>query len=264
MHVIGRQNSLLSSFTHDWHQTSLVKGGAKLLNRKLHSHDWTRDHIGIWIASRVPGHSCCHHAAVVCDRDSGGPTQLCHETGPTDFPDFNFRSLKVGPQSLTHAPKSQDYLLSWSLRGSQVIVSSASWYDLCPRKGPGHAQPLSTFLSIEHLPGGEARHGEGLARTPPLRPDCNAAHSTEWMGPGSGSCTLGSHGWGCTQNTKAQVLGSVTLKVRVPYVCPGAPCALSSCGGVEVGGAGCTWGEDVNIGWNLLEMSKVRECLKAW
>lgn len=49
------------------------------------------------------------------------------------------------------------------------------------------------------------------------------------------------HGWGCAQNTKAQVLGSLTLTYPVELesegtfsytlFLPGAPCGISSDGG---------------------------------
>lgn len=67
---------------------------------------------------------------------------------------------------------------------------------------------------------------------------------------GLGGVLWDPHGGGCTQHTKAQVLGSLTLKVGVPFympsVCLGAPCALSSGGGgggwwcrLHLRGAGC-------------------------
>lgn len=97
-------------------------------------------------------------------------------------------------------PTSQDDLLFRSLRGVQAVVGSAPRCALCPRKGLDHVQLLSTFLSTEHLQGGEARHGEGLVR-PPSTQTCNAAHSTEWMGPGSEWCSLGSTWLGlCTEH----------------------------------------------------------------
>lgn len=102
---------------------------------------------------------------MVCDRDGGSSAQLCNETGPIVFPDFNFYSSKAGTQISGPYPHHKT-IVSGSGGGVAQVASSAPRYALCPRKGLGHAQLLTTSLSTDHLWGGEAKRGERVSGKP--------------------------------------------------------------------------------------------------